>query len=75
MNDAALRVLVENELAVHFGRRCRIAHLARRPSLGRRFCFVAIEMTPEGYVVSEELTQPTDGIFNCNDANLSSVGG
>lgn len=38
-------------------------------------CFLSIAMTPEAFVVDEELTQPNDGLFNCNDANVAALAG
>jgi hypothetical protein len=36
-------------------------------------CFLSMEMTPEAFVVSDELTDPNDGIFNCDDANIAAL--
>ncbi len=33
-------------------------------------CFLVLEMTPDAFVYDEALTAPTDGLFNCDDANL-----
>jgi len=33
-------------------------------------CSLAIEVTPEGFVYDEELTQPNEGIYNCDPANV-----
>ena len=36
-------------------------------------CFVTMAMTPEAFVVDDELTEANDGIFNCNDANVAAL--
>lgn len=36
-------------------------------------CFLSIAMTPDGFVIDEDLTQATDGIFNCDDDNRAVV--
>ena len=36
-------------------------------------CTAMVLATPDGFEYDEELTQPTDGIFNCDDANLVSA--
>jgi Periplasmic binding protein len=36
-------------------------------------CFLSMEMTPEAFVVSDELTAANDGIFNCDDANVAAL--
>jgi hypothetical protein len=36
-------------------------------------CVVFLEVTPDGFVIHEELTQPTDGLFNCEDDNIAEV--
>jgi len=32
-------------------------------------CFALMKVTPEGFVYDEELTRPTDSIYNCDPAN------
>jgi ABC-type branched-subunit amino acid transport system substrate-binding protein len=36
-------------------------------------CFVTLDLDGDHYVVNEELTQPTDGIFNCSEDNVVDV--
>jgi hypothetical protein len=36
-------------------------------------CFVTLDVSAEGFAVNEELTEPTDGIFNCEDDNVVDV--
>jgi len=36
-------------------------------------CWVSLEVTGDGFVVNEDLTAPTDGIFNCEDDNVVEV--
>lgn len=36
-------------------------------------CFVTLDIEGSGFVVNEELTQATDGIFNCEDDNVVDV--
>jgi hypothetical protein len=49
-------------------------HAAQNPAETRPGnCFVSVAMTPEAFVVSEELTNPNDGIFNCDDANVAAL--
>jgi hypothetical protein len=36
-------------------------------------CFLSMEMTPDAFVVSDELTDANDGIFNCDDANIAAL--
>lgn len=33
-------------------------------------CTAVLLASPEGFVYEEDLTQPTDGVFNCDEANL-----
>jgi hypothetical protein len=43
----------------------------QRPSA----CFVQLDVTADGFTVNEELTQPDEGIFNCEDDNVVTVPG
>ena len=36
-------------------------------------CSLAIRVTPEGFLYDEELTQPNDGIYNCDPANVAQL--
>ncbi|MDX6233387.1 MAG: hypothetical protein QOH68_2406 [Nocardioidaceae bacterium] len=36
-------------------------------------CFLILDVTPDGFVINEQLTAPTDGIFNCEDDNIIEV--
>jgi Periplasmic binding protein len=36
-------------------------------------CFVILDLTTDGFVVNEDFTAPTDGIFNCEDDNVVDV--
>jgi hypothetical protein len=36
-------------------------------------CFAQLDVTGDGFVLNEELTAPTDGIFNCEDDNVVDV--
>jgi hypothetical protein len=36
-------------------------------------CFVMLDVTEDGFAINEELTRPTDGIFNCEEDNVVDV--
>jgi hypothetical protein len=36
-------------------------------------CFVMLSVSADGFAIDEEATQPTDGIFNCEDDNVVDV--
>jgi ABC-type branched-subunit amino acid transport system substrate-binding protein len=36
-------------------------------------CFTVLKVTPDGFVFDKELTQPTDGIYNCDPENIGPV--
>lgn len=36
-------------------------------------CFVSMALTPDGFVVDDDLTNANDGIFNCDDANVAAL--
>jgi hypothetical protein len=38
-------------------------------------CFLLLDVTPEGFVYNEQLTKPTDGLFNCEPDNVFIAGG
>ena len=33
-------------------------------------CSLAIRVTPDGFEYDEELTEPNEGVFNCDPANV-----
>jgi hypothetical protein len=49
-------------------------HATQDPSAGSPSpCFTLLEVTPDAFVVDEETTGPTDGIFNCDESNIIDV--
>ena len=36
-------------------------------------CFVVLDVGTDGFAINEGLTEPTDGIFNCEDDNVVDV--
>jgi hypothetical protein len=36
-------------------------------------CFAVLDVSADGFTVNEELTNPTDGIFNCEEDNIVTV--